>query len=390
MSALPTVSIVIATWNGRTLLEPCLASIAGVDYPADALDVVVVDNGSKDDTVAWLAREHPAVRVLQNADNLGFAAASNQGADAAAGDVVAFVNNDVRLDPAWLRPLVEALGDDGVRAVGSRILDWDGRRYDFDGGAMSFDGHGVSPRHGHPYAPGAAECPSPTLFACGAAMAVERTAFLDAGGFDADYFAYFEDVDLGWRLWVQGARVLHVPQSVAFHRHHGSGIGSDRHLRLLERNALVSLVKNYDDANLARVEPAALALLQARAAAAAAYEETLAEFQAERAALDAKRAQVQGRRARPDDEILPLFREPFRPCMFGRDYFEMQQEIVQAHGIGDLFGGVTAGLDAFVGELQFRITELERELESATGARERDAGSAAAAKRRWWPWGERS
>lgn len=377
MPGLPSVSIVIASWNGRRLLESCLASITALDYPSAALEVVVVDNGSADDTVAWLARTHPAVRVVTNADNLGFAAASNQGAEAASGELVAFVNNDVRLDPTWLRPLVEVLQVGDAAVVGSRILDWEGHRYDFDGGAMSFDGHGMSVRHGRPYVSGLADAPRPTLFACGAAMAVTRAVFLGAGGFDADYFAYFEDVDLGWRLWVQGERVVHVPRSMAYHRHHGSGMAADRHTRLLERNALASLVKNYDDSNLAIVQPAAVALLRARAeavaatssdAAAAVYKDTLVKFEAERVALGEKRAQVQARRRRSDDAILPLFGEPFRPCMFGREYFHMQQEIVRSHGVGRLFGGETVGMEAFVDELQWRIGELESELATASAA----------------------
>lgn len=389
MSGLPSVSIVIANWNGRQLLEPCLTSIGTLDYPSAALEVIVVDNGSADDSVAWLASAYPAVRVVTNADNLGFAAASNQGAEAAGGELVAFVNNDVRLDPAWLRPLVEVLQDGDVAAAGSRILDWEGRRYDFDGGAMSFHGHGISRRHGHPYLPGPVAAPTPTLFACGAAMAVTRASFLEAGGFDTDYFAYFEDVDLGWRLWVQGERVVHVPGSMAYHRHHGSGMAADRHIRLLERNALASLVKNYDDSNLAIVQPAAVALLNARAVAAATtngaaravYEDTLVEFEAERATLVGKRAQVQARRRRPDDAILPLFGEPFRPCMFGREYFHAQQEIVRSHGVGRLFGGETVGMEAFVDELQWRIGQLEGEL---TAARAGSAVSPEPSSRSLW------
>jgi hypothetical protein len=369
----PTVSIVIATWNGRHMLETCLASVAALDYPRAALEVVVVDNGSVDDTVAWLGRAHPTVRLVRNEENRGFAAASNQGAEAAAGALVAFVNNDVRLERSWLRPLVDALAADDVVVAGSRMLDWEGRRIDFDGAAMSFDGHGVSVGYGRPVEAVPAGDPAPALFACGGAMLADRERFLGVGGFDAEYFAYFEDVDLGWRVWVQGGRVLHVPAAVAHHRHHGSGIAVDRRARLLARNALVSVVKNYDDANLAVVLPAALALVRARATVAgereaAIHEDTVAEFEAGRGALEVKRARVQAGRRRRDCDILPLFAEPLRPSVLGTDYWRAHRAIVRAHGIDELFGGADAGLAAFVDELQWRIAALEGELAALRAA----------------------
>src|SRR5438045_745500 len=86
--------------------------------------------------------------------------------------------------------------------------------------------------------PGSAE--RPTLFACGGAMAVRRDVYLDCGGFDETYFAFFEDVDLGWRLWVLGYEVLLAPQAIAYHRGHATGSRIPAHQRrvLYERNAL--------------------------------------------------------------------------------------------------------------------------------------------------------
>jgi hypothetical protein len=209
--------------------------------------------------------------------------------------------------------------------------------------------------------------PEPALFACGGAMAVERARFLAAGGFDADYFAYFEDVDLGWRLWVLGEHVLYVPAAVAYHRHHGSAIDPTRWRFLLERNALASLFKNYDDANLEVVLPAARILLAARGdlaghaeaeaygAAGRAFDDALAHWRR-------ARADVQGRRRRPDAEILPLFREPFRPSAFGRAYWARQRRVVREQGLARVFGAAVVeaadGLGDFIDELEGRIEEL--------------------------------
>ncbi|MEO6026399.1 MAG: glycosyltransferase family 2 protein [Candidatus Binatia bacterium] len=368
MSELPRATVAIVNWNGRHLLEDCLPSVFALEYPADALECVIVDNGSTDGSREWLQAAWPQVRVVAHPDNRGFAAAANDAAEAASGRVVAFLNNDCRVAPSWLRVLVEAIVGEDVAAAGSCMLDWDGTRIDFDGATMNFHGHGCNRAYGRPYVAGPPRAPEPALFACGGAMAVERATFLDVGGFDGEYFAYFEDVDLGWRLWVAGERVLYVPEAVAFHRHRGSGMDPLRWRELLERNALCSLYKNYDDPNLAIVLPAARALLTARAAAAgaaeaAAYAAAERGFDAALPRLEAARARIQARRRRPDYEILPLFREPFRPSAGGRGYWTVQREVVRQHGLARVFGAAAVagadGLGEFIDDLYGRIEQLE-------------------------------
>jgi GT2 family glycosyltransferase len=363
----PDVSVIVPTWNGRALLAECLPAIDALAYPRERLEVIVFDNGSADGTVGWLRAAWPAVRVVESAVNVGFAAACDRAAEVARGSVLAFLNNDLRVEPQWLRRMTEALAASGATAAGSRILDWDGKRYDFDGGTMNFYGHGAVPRHGRPVRATGYEPSRPTLFACGAAMVADRAAFLASGGFDPDYFAYFEDVDLGWRLWLEGGRVLFVPGAVAYHRHHGSGLDEARRTALLERNALASVFKNYDGANLGRVLPAALLLLTARArlaggARGALYSDTLARFLDGLPALRRKRDAVQARRRRPDHEIVPLFGEPMRPSFFGRAYWREQVRVAQAFGIATAMGSTDdTGMNDFIEELEGRIEELEAE-----------------------------
>lgn len=371
MSGLPRATVAIVNWNGRHLLEECLPSVFALDYPPEELECVVVDNGSSDGSLAWLQALWPQVRVVAHPENRGFAAAANDAAAVANGEVVAFLNNDCRVAPTWLRHLVTALAAEEAAAAGSCMLDWSGERIDFDGAAMNFHGHGSNRGFGRGYVAGGSRAPEPALFACGGAMAVERARFLATGGFDAEYFAYFEDVDLGWRLWVEGERVVFVPDAVAFHRHRGSGMDRARWRFLLERNALASLFKNYDDTNLEVVLPAARALLVARAstagpAEAEPYEAAARAFDAELPAWRAARARVQARRRRPDHEIVALFREPFRPSAFGRAYWATQRRIVREHGLARVFGAATVeaadGLGDFIDELQGRIEELETRL----------------------------
>ena len=380
MSA-PLVSLIVVNWNGRHHLEECLPALDALDYPRHSRELLIVDNASSDGSVDWLQRRWSEARLLPSTENVGFAPACNRAAAEAAGDVVAFVNNDLRVEPDWLARLVAAREATGAAVAGGTILDWDGRHYDFAGASMSFYGHGASRKHGHPV--GAVEleqaraaAPHAALFASGGAMIADRHRFLAAGGFDADYFAYFEDVDLGWRLWVQGEQVVHVPGALARHRQHGSGLAADARLRLLERNALASVVKNYEDAHVHVVLAAALLLVEARARLAGAcsapiYRDTVAAFVEALPALWAKRETVQARRRRPDREIVPLFGEPWRPSLFGQEYWREQQRVVRAFGIAEVLGieGADAAVEDFIADLQARIATLERALEDERRAR---------------------
>ncbi|MCC6767361.1 MAG: glycosyltransferase [Deltaproteobacteria bacterium] len=364
-------TVAIVNWNGRHHLETCLPSVFALEHPGMDLECVVVDNGSTDGSVAWLGREWPAVRVVAHDANRGFAAAANDAATAASGDVVAFLNNDCRVASTWLVRLVEALRAEDAAAAGSCMLDWDGARVDFGGAAMNFHGHGSHRGWGRPYVADPAARPEPALFGCGGALAVDRARFLAAGGFDAEYFAYFEDVDLGWRFWVLGERVLYVPTAVAYHRHRGSSMDVGRWRFLLERNALASCFKNYEDASLDVVLPAARVLLAerarlARGPEAGAFAEAGRAFDARLPALRAARDAVQARRRRSDRDVLPLFREPFRPSAFGRVYWAAQRRVVHVHDLARVFGAATVagadGLGDFIDELEGRIEELDARL----------------------------
>jgi hypothetical protein len=128
---------------------------------------------------------------------------------------------------------------------------------------MAFNGHAFQRHFGEDVKAVGVQEAAETLFACGGAMLIRRDIFLGAGGFDDDYFAYFEDVDLGWRLWLMGHKVIFVPHAVAYHHHFGTTrkFAESKHLFLCERNALFNIYKNYSGENLARILPAALMLL---------------------------------------------------------------------------------------------------------------------------------
>lgn len=252
----PFVSIIIVNLNGRGYLEVLLESLTSLDYPPDKYEIIIVDNGSTDGSEQFLAQNYPGVKLIKNNANKGFAVANNQGAKAARGDYVAFLNNDTKVDKMWLHELVLPIYlEKDIACAGSKVLSMDGKTIDFAGGMINFEGKGFQTDFGKDIASDIHRQYEFVPFVNGGAMLVDRKVFLGAGGFDEDFFAYYEDVDFGWRLWVLGYRVILSPKSIVYHVHHGtSKLFSEDKLRFLkERNALFSVYKNYEDENLAKV-----------------------------------------------------------------------------------------------------------------------------------------
>ena len=260
--SLPKVCVVILNFNGRHHLGRCFESLAALDYPREKLDILLVDNGSEDGSVEDVRAKWPWIRLIVNPRNYGFAPACNQGAsNRRDARIVAFLNNDMRVDPLWLRELVGPIVRGEAVAATSKMLSWDGSRIDSAGGGMNFHGHGL--QYGYGDVPGAEhDAPRKTLFACGGAMAMDARVFDELGGFDREYFAYYEDVDLGWRTWLAGYEVHYVPTSVCWHHHSSTSKRfPPETVRLIQtRNPILTCVKNYDDANLRAVLPVMLAI----------------------------------------------------------------------------------------------------------------------------------
>ena len=265
---LPTATVIVLNYNGLRHLETCFTSLLALDYPADRLELMLVDNGSSDGSLQYMREHFPTVRLVETGGNLGFAGGNNYGAERATGEYIAFLNNDTRVEPDWLLEMVRSVLRDrerGVVCTSSLMLDWSGEKIDFQVGALNFHGFGFQPSYGQPVK-GRDIQPRDLLFPCGGSMLIRRDVFLEVGGFDPDFFAFFEDVDLGWRLWVLGYAVTLTPSAVTYHRHHGSfsAIPSHRTYLLYERNALYAIYKNYEQATLDRALPAALLLLGQR------------------------------------------------------------------------------------------------------------------------------
>lgn len=259
---LPLVSVVMVNFRGADDTLVAIDGLRKMDWPDDKLEIIVVENGSGDDSLATLQSAGPGVTIIESPENLGFAGGCNLGVTHSTGEYVAFLNNDARPDSNWVRAAIAAFDSSRkIGAVASKVLDWEGKRIDFVGAAMTWFGMGYKPLTGDEV-PNLRSERHDVLFGTGSAMFVRRDVFAELGGFDENYFMFFEDVDLGWRLNLAGYRFVYEPSSVAFHKHHASMASFGRHKEqvLLERNALFTLFKNASDDTLRDALPAAILL----------------------------------------------------------------------------------------------------------------------------------
>jgi GT2 family glycosyltransferase/glycosyltransferase involved in cell wall biosynthesis len=362
-----TVSVVVVNYKGADDTITCLQGFAELDWPADRLELVVVDNASGDDSVERIRAAVPHAKVIVSEVNTGFAGGCNLGVANATGQYVGFLNNDARPDPQWVRAAVEVLEHDGaIGAVASKVLDWDGRLIDYVDGSLTWYGMGYKREVERPDSE-EYDRPKDVLFGTGAAMFVRTGLFRQVGGFDERFFMFYEDVDLGWRLNLLGHRVRYVPTSLAFHKHHQSmkRLGEWREHYLLERNALMTIYKNYDDSSLAKALPAAMALavrrgiarggddagvLDLQRGAGREDEEALAvtkkalapayaidSFVDHLPTLAEDRRRLQAARRRTDKDLVPLFRQMIEPAYPHESYLAAHQAVVDAFGIEEHF-----------------------------------------------------
>ncbi|MGI6368899.1 MAG: glycosyltransferase family 2 protein [Anaerolineae bacterium] len=240
-------SVIIPNWNGLGLLRPCLDSLARQTLSplTGASEVIVVDNGSADDSVAVLRREYPWVRVLALAENRGYAGGCNAGMAAARGEVLVLLNNDTEAEPDWLALLVEALErhpEAGIAA--SRMMLFDRRdTLHSAGDLMRVDGTGDSRGVWQPYGP-PWDQPAWVFGGCGGAMAVRRSVIDQIGAFEERFFMYCEDVDLNWRAQLAGWKARYVPEAVVYHHLSATGGGALASY-YVGRNLLWVIARNY-------------------------------------------------------------------------------------------------------------------------------------------------
>ncbi len=271
--AYPGVAILILNWNGKHFLEQFLPSVLNAQYPN--ADVIVADNGSTDGSIDYLVRlnldgftyqyGHEKIKIIDLETNFGFAKGYNEAIKRLAEtdyEYIVILNSDVRTSMHWLTPLIELMqSDKTIAAAQPKILSYKRKRYFEYAGAAG----GWIDRLGYPFSRGRIfdhiekdrgqyEDVADIFWASGAAMLVRRDLFERFGGFDGNYFAHMEEIDLCWRFKNAGYRVVVEPRGVVRHVGGGTLDYQSPHKTFLNfRNSLFTILKNETDERVHKI-----------------------------------------------------------------------------------------------------------------------------------------
>lgn len=253
MSNLPLVSVVVLNWNRRKFIDPFLKSFLKQTYPKDRLELVFIDNGSTDDSVAYLQKHYGSDKrinlvLVQNDKNYGYAGGNNRGLKRASGDYILICNNDLELDKNAVSELVTTAQKRKADVTTVKLM------FLNKPGVINNAGSRLEPTSDWPiYEIGINENDTGqydkeyeiSAF-CGACILIRRDFLQTVGLFDARFFLYFEDGDLAWRGQKAGKKYFFCPQAVAYHVHIGTsgGEGSPVFNHYVGRNRLLILAKN--------------------------------------------------------------------------------------------------------------------------------------------------
>lgn len=249
----PTASVVIVAYNGMAWLPGCLAALAAQLRPGD--EVIVVDNRSGDGGPQFIRQRFPAVRLVENQGNAGFAAACNQGAALARGDVLVFLNQDTAVQPGWLDGLLAGLGADVGLSTSRLLLMATPERIQMCGQDVHYSGLVFGRGFGQPA--GSRPHPCDVDAVSGASFAIGRELWARLGGFEERLFMYYEETDLSWRARGAGYRCRYAPASAALHDYRPSAPSAGR-LYYSFRNRALLLLRNWQPATLLLLAPALL------------------------------------------------------------------------------------------------------------------------------------
>ncbi|CEG11945.1 hypothetical protein MSIBF_A180005 [groundwater metagenome] len=251
----PFVSIVVLNYNGKKWLKECFESLGGLEYHKDKYEVIMGDNRSTDDSVEYVKKNFPSVKVLQFDKNYGFCKGNNLCAKEAKGDYLVILNNDTFVDKKWLKDLINGISkDEKIISTVGKIFHPESKLIWSAGGVIFPDGCGLYTGYFTPESD-KYNIPRYTGFGTGAGVLVEKKFFISTGGFDEYYFYTGEENDLGFRVWASGYKVKYIPSAVM--HHYGGKTGSPDKYKttpvmefLVTRNKLYFIIKNFDLNNI--------------------------------------------------------------------------------------------------------------------------------------------
>ncbi len=246
------IAIVILNWNGKELLEQFLPEIIRYS-PTEYSDIYVADNASTDDSINFIKKNFGSVNIIQNSDNWGFAKGYNLALENIEAAVYALVNSDIEVTPNWLESVHNHFKENQSTAiVQPKILDYkDKTSFEYAGAAGGF-----IDKLGYPYCRGrifnSLEIDNgqyddvyPIFWASGACFFIRSEVFKELGGFDVDFFAHQEEIDLCWRAQNSGYAIKYIGASTVYHV--GGATLKTYHWKktfLNFRNSLYNLTKN--------------------------------------------------------------------------------------------------------------------------------------------------
>lgn len=258
MSKYPLVSFVILNWNGRKRLERCLASVVKVKYPS--IEIVVVNNGSTDDSEEFIKNNYPKIKLINLKKNVGYAGGKNIGVSKARGKYILGLDNDTVVSPGFLNPLVEDLENDSALGIvqpqirsliDKTLLDSVASFFTFTGFLYHF-GY-MKPVKNKKY-----QNPMYAYTIKGACFMIAKKDYKALGGLDASFLSYIEETDLCHRMWLYGKKVLYEPRGVIYHWGGGDTLtmsNSTSSMLRTFRNRYFSYIKNFSFPMLIKILP---------------------------------------------------------------------------------------------------------------------------------------
>ena len=255
--SLKRTAVVILNYNGKGFLSKFLPGV--IQHSSNDADIYVADNASTDDSVSFLKENFPGVKIILNNTNGGFAKGYNDCLQQIKAEYYILLNSDIEVTPKWINPVIELMDKDhSIAAVQPKILSYN-KPDEFEHAGAS---GGFIDRNGFPFCRGRIFTFSekdngqyddaiPVFWASGACMFVRADLFHNAGGFDNDFFAHMEEIDLCWRLQKMGFKIYVQPQSKVYHVGGGTlSYMSPRKTYLNFRNNLFLIYKNYNSGAL--------------------------------------------------------------------------------------------------------------------------------------------
>lgn len=245
------LAIVILNWNGKKLLAQFLPSI--VNFSSDLADIYIADNASSDDSIAYVTHSFPSVKIVRNTSNGGYAKGYNEALRSIEADLYCLINSDVEVTSNWLTPVIEVFKrEENTAIIQPKLLDYHYKgKFEYAGA-----GGGFIDFYGYPYCRGRVfnclekdegqfDDTTEIFWASGACFFIRSQVYEQLGGFDEDYFAHQEEIDLCWRAQNEGYDVKYVGASTVYHVGGATLQESNPRKTFLNfRNSLINIVKN--------------------------------------------------------------------------------------------------------------------------------------------------